>query len=306
MDDVQESDETSSLLEEEFLRRLEQLELTVRKATAGKLRGERRSRKRGIGVDFADYRNYVHGDDPRFIDWNIYGRLEKLFLKLYMEEEDLDLHILLDTSSSMEFGKHSKFLFARKIAAALAYVGLCGQNRVTIHPFSAAGGSSLGPIRGKRNIFRIFEHLEGLEVAGRTHLAAASRTWAVVAPRRGVAVLVSDFLDPGEGDLLGFEAALPYLAGRSLDVHAIHILSPEEVDPPFKGDVRLIDSETDLYTEISMGEPILKKYIRNLRGFLERIKSSCLKRGIPYLFTKSDASFERVVLDALRRGGLLR
>ncbi|MHC4599740.1 MAG: DUF58 domain-containing protein, partial [Planctomycetota bacterium] len=144
------------------------------------------------------------------------------------------------------------------------------------------------------------------ETEGRTHLGASSRTWALGAPRRGIAVLISDFLDPGAGDFLGFEAAIPYLLGKALDLHAVHVLAPEEVHPPFMGDVRLIDAETDLYTEISMGEPILRKYRRNLQGFLERIRALCLNRGIPYLFTTSDAAFERVVLDALRRGGLLR
>jgi len=301
-----EETDREALLGEEFLRRLETLDIVVRKAAAGKLRGERRSRKRGIGVDFADYRDYVHGDDPRFIDWNIYGRLERLFLKLFMEEEDLDLHILLDTSASMKFGDPTKFHFARQLGAALAYVGLTSQNRVTVQAFSASSQASLGPLRGKRNIFRFFDFLLGLEPEGRTHLAAASRTWALGAPRRGVAVLVSDFLDPGESGVSGFESSLPYLGGRALDVHAVHVLSPEEIDPPYKGDLKLIDGETNLFTELSMGEPILKRYRANLQGFLDTVRELCLKRGIPYLFTTSNTLFERVVLDALRRGGLLR
>ncbi|MHC5037933.1 MAG: DUF58 domain-containing protein [Planctomycetota bacterium] len=298
--------EKKVLLEEEFLRRLEQLEIVVRKAAAGKLRGERKSRKRGVGVDFTDYRDYVHGDDPRFIDWNIYGRLDRLFLKLFMEEEDLDLHVLLDTSASMGFGDPPKFTFARQLAGALAYVGLTSQNRVTLYPFSAAGPAPLGPLRGRRNIFRVFEFLDDLHPEGRTHLSATARTWALATHRRGVAVLISDLLDPGDDKTLGFELALPYLGGLTLDVHVIQILAQEEVAPALKGDVKLIDSETDLFTEISIGGPILSRYRRALNGFLGRIRELCLKRGIPYLYTTSDLLFERVVLEALRKGGLLR
>ncbi len=301
----EETDKTG-LLDEDFLRRLEQLDLVVRKAASGKLRGERRARKRGVGVDFSDYRRYVHGDDPRFIDWNIYGRLETLFLKLFVEEEDLDLHLLLDSSGSMAFGEPPKFGFAVRLAAALASIGLTGQSRVSIHLFSSARPPSLGPLRGRRNRMRLFEFLSGLTPEGGTDLAASARRWALAEPRKGIAVLLGDFLDPGDGETLGLEAALPFFGGRFLDVHAVQVLSPDEMRPPFKGELKLIDGEEDRFTDVSMGEPILKRYRDNLEGFLARVRDRCVGRGIPYLLATSDSSFERVVLDALRRGGVLR
>jgi uncharacterized protein (DUF58 family) len=277
-----------------------------RKAAAGRLRGERPSRKRGQGTDFADYRDYVHGDDPRFIDWNVYGRLDRLFLKLFVEEEDLHLHILLDTSASMAFGEPSPFDAARRLAAALAYVALVGQNRVAIVPVGEGAASPFGPVRGRNSAFRAFAYLQDLAPAGKTALAASARAWGLAAARKGIAVLLSDLLDPGDGTKTGFEEAVPYLAGRALDAHVIHLLSPGEIEPPLRGDLRLLDAETEEFAEVSIGEPILRKYRANLRGFLDRARTFCLKRGIAYAFAPSDTPFEKVVLEALRRGGLLR
>jgi uncharacterized protein (DUF58 family) len=298
--------ESAPLLDEEFMRRLDQLELVFRKAAAGRLRGERASRKRGQGTDFADYRNYVHGDDPRFIDWNIYGRLDRLFLKLFVEEEDLHLHVLVDTSASMGFGEPSKFDAARRLAAALVYVGLIGQNRVSVHPLGEGAPPPFGPVRGRNSAFRAFRFLQDLAPSGRTALAASARSWALARSRRGVSVLLSDLLDPGDGRIPGFEDALPFLAGRALDAHVVHLLSPVEIEPDARGDLRLVDSETDEFAEVSIGEAILRKYRSNLQGFLERVRAFCLRRGMAYLFAHTDTPFEKIVLDALRRGGLLR
>jgi uncharacterized protein (DUF58 family) len=301
-----ETRETTALLGEEFLRRLDQLELVFRKAAAGRLRGERPSRKRGQGTDFADYRDYVHGDDPRFIDWNVYGRLDRLFLKLFVEEEDLHLHVLIDTSASMAFGEPSKFDAARRLAAALSYVALVGQNRVAIVPVGEGAPAPFGPVRGRNSALRAFAYLQGLAPAGKTALAASARAWGLAASRKGVAVLLSDLLDPGHGTATGFEEAAPFLAGRALDAHVVQILSPDEIEPGLRGDLRLLDAETDEFAEVSIGEQILRKYRANLRGFLDRARAFCLRRGIAYIGASSETPFEKVVLEALRRGGLLR
>src|SRR4051812_2250612 len=140
------------LLSSEFMARLDQLDLTSRKLLAGKMKGERRSKRRGQSVEFADFRNYVIGDDLRFIDWNIYARLEKLFLKLFLEEEDLSLYILLDVSKSCDFGEPNKAFYIKQVAAALGYVGLVNYNRVHLTAFADGVVTETGALRGRTKV----------------------------------------------------------------------------------------------------------------------------------------------------------
>ncbi|MFM7131630.1 MAG: DUF58 domain-containing protein [bacterium] len=293
---------TEQLLTPEFMHRLDQLELASRRIVQGRLQGERRSRRRGTSVEFADYRNYAVGDDLRRIDWNIDSRLEKLFLKLFLEEEDLRVHTLVDTSLSMNFGTPTKLHFAKKIAAALSYIGMVHHDRVTIEAFaSSLQADGPGPMRARSQIRRLLHYLENMQPAGSSDMNAAIKAFATRNSGPGVVVVISDFLDKN-----GYETALRYLIARNFEVYVIHVLSPDEVEPPLTGDLRLIDSEDGDTAEITINAPLLDRYHRTVEAFKSGLREWCAQRGIHYTFTTSDSSFERLVLEYMRRNGLVK
>src|SRR5437588_8202963 len=167
---------TPPLLDPEFLARLEQLELVSRKIFLGRMKGERRSKRKGQSVEFADYRNYVVGDDLRFLDWNLYARLDRLFLRLFLEEEDLHVYLLIDNSLSMSFGSPTKLHYAKQVAAALGFIGLVNLDRVVVEAFNDRLVQSLPPLRGRRSMWRLMEFLQKLEPAGPSDLAKSLRS----------------------------------------------------------------------------------------------------------------------------------
>lgn len=289
-----------ALLTPELLRRLEQFQLLAQRRAKSSLRGERRSRARGQSVEFADYRNYVAGDDFRYLDWNLYGRLERLFLKLYEEERELPVHIFLDASESMSFGEPRKFLFAQQVAAAVGYVALCGFDRVTVtpypdHPEEAAARGALRSVRGKKSALTLFRNLEQLTAQGAADFNEALRRAALQTRRTGLAVVLSDFLDPA-----GYEGGLSALLGRGFQISAVQILSPEEVAPATYGDLRLVDAETGAQQEVTFGRYRLKAYQQTVANFCQRLREYCQARGIHFFRTRSDASLEQLLLRQLR------
>ena len=290
-----------TLLDAEFLRKLEHLALVSKRARLGVAKGERKSKRKGSSVEFADYRDYVQGDDPRHVDWNIVGRLNSLYLKLFEEQEDLTLHVLIDTSRSMEFGSPSKMDFARQMAAALGYIALSGYDRLSVEAFRGDSAVRLPACRGKASAGRLFAFLEGLEAEGGTSLGESCRSYMLRNRAKGVAVLLSDFLDPE-----GFEGCLRRLCMSRSDLYVIHVMSREEVDPQISGDLRLVDSETEAFAEISMSRALLKRYKEDLAGFQEALRRECLARNIVYVPAVSDMSFERLTLDVMRQGGLVK
>lgn len=292
---------TETLLNTDLMKRLEQLALVSRRMTAGRLKGERRSRRRGSSTDFADYRNYVPGDDLRFLDWKIYGRLERLFIKLFLEEEDLRVHILLDASPSMQFGEPEKLLYARQVAAALGYVCLAKMDSLTVKTFGGGLGQSFGPKRGKVNGPAYFRFLSSIEPAETTNLLQSFKTFAQTHGPRGLAIVISDFYD-----FAGFEEAFRQLFARDFEVLAVHVLSPEELNPTHQGDIRLVDCEFGATTDVSMGGNVKGMYGRALSAFCNGLKSYILGRGGYYLLASTELPFERLVLDVLRRKGILR
>jgi hypothetical protein len=264
------------LLDPAFMARLDQLDLLSRKLLAGKLKGERRSKRRGQSVEFADYRNYVIGDDLRFIDWNIYGRLDKLFLKLFMEEEDLSLYILVDVSKSCDYGNPNKAMYLKKVAAALGYVGLVNYNRVNVVAMSK------------------------LQPTGESHFAAACKRFALANRQKGVLVVLSDFYIKD-----GFETGLKYLAGGKYDLFAVQCLSPQEIEPDLTGDLKLRDIEDNDTAEVSITQPLLKQYKSNLNAYCLALKDYVTRRGGTYLFSSTAVPFDTLVLNYLRERGLL-
>ncbi|MFH1747247.1 MAG: DUF58 domain-containing protein [Planctomycetota bacterium] len=289
------------LLSPEFMTKLEQLEILSRKIFVGRLKGERRSKRRGESVEFADYRNYVVGDDLRFLDWNIYARLEKLQLKLFMEEEDLNITLLLDVSKSMDWGKPTKGLYIKRVAAALAYIGLVNYDRISIYGYSSTLAREMRGVRGRRLASQVFKFLQEMPLEGYSDFTAVAKRFAVRHTAKGVVIVLSDFMDKG-----GYADGLRYLLSRDLDLYVIQVLSPEEVDPTLVGDLKLRDVEDDDLAEVTISKPLLDRYKANLQSYCAELKDYCTRRGITYLFTSTRVAFDVLVMSYLRSRGLLR
>jgi uncharacterized protein (DUF58 family) len=294
-----------TLLDDDFIAKISQLEIVSRKIITGVLKGDRLSKRRGYSSEFADFRPYVSGDDLRFLDWNIYARLDRLFLKLFLEEEDLRLKVLLDRSPSMDFGDPNKLEYAKKIAAALSYIGLINQDRVQISGFASQTRSFFGPARGRRQVPRLFEVLQGIEAeeGESTDLESSCRDFAAGDRGGGVLLVITDFLDRS-----GFDAGLRYLlaGSRSTEIYVFHVLSPQEIAPELTGDLRLSDVEDGATVDISISAPLLKSYRRTLDHFREEVRDYCSGHGFHYIFTSTAVPFDKLVLEYLRRRGLVR
>ncbi len=292
---------TDELLDPEFMTKLDQLALVSRKIFAGKLRGERLTKRRGESVEFADYRSYVSGDDLRFLDWNIYARLNQLFLKLFLQEEDLHVSLLLDNSRSMDWGEPNKWLYARRLAAAIAYIGLINFDRVSLYAYSDGLGAQLTGVRGRRLMFKVMEFLTGTGCDGQNNLRTAAKQFAIRHPQPGIVLVLSDFFEKG-----GYEDGLRYLLGRNYDLYAVQILSPEEIEPRIVGDLRLTDVEDDDVAEVTAGRALINRYKLNLHAYCAQLKEYCTRRGVSYMFTSTDVPFDQVVLSYFRKRGLLK
>lgn len=291
----------ASLLDPDFMTRLAQLELVSRKIFAGKMRGERRSKRRGESVEFADYRNYTVGDDLRFLDWNILARLDKLFLKLFLEEEDLHVSLILDVSKSMDYGDPNKGLYARRLAAAIAYIGLTNYDRVSLYPYADGLVAEMAGQRGRSATPRMLDFLSRQDHYAASNLTLACKQYAVRHPQRGIVIVVSDFFDKG-----GYENGLRFLLGRDLDIYLVQVLAPQELDPPVVGDLRLEDIEDGDAAEVTVSRALLNRYKANLQSYCAALKDYCTRRGISYLFTDTTVPFDQLVLTYLRKRGLLR
>jgi uncharacterized protein (DUF58 family) len=288
------------LLSPEFLARLERMELVSRKIFRGRMKGERRSPRKGQSVEFADFRSYVPGDDLRFIDWNTYARLDRLFLKMFLEEEDLHLYLLLDTSRSMGFGQPSKLDFAKRLAASLGFIGLVRSDRVKIETIGQS--SSLGEVlRGRRSLWRMLSLLEALEPDGQTHLAPGIKNFCLRNQGKGIVVFISDLLDKN-----GYADALRYLTAQRMDSYIIHVLSAEELDPDIKGDLQLVDCEDHDRADVTISAPLLKRYKKTLDSFVASVRDFCNQRGMVYVLANNQMPFEQLVTGYLQKRGLVR
>jgi uncharacterized protein (DUF58 family) len=291
---------SKTLLDPAFMARLDQLDVMSRKMLAGKMKGERRSKRRGQSVEFADYRNYVVGDDLRFIDWNIYARLDRLFLKLFLEEEDLALYVLLDVSKSCDYGNPNKAMYLKQVAAALAYIGLVNYNRVSVVAMADGVVAETGALRGRRRVAQMIDFLQKLEPVGASHFTESCRRFALQHRQKGVCVVLSDFFIKE-----GFEAGLRYVAGGKYDLFCVQALSPQEIEPDLQGDLKLRDIEDDDMAEVSITQPLVKQYKANLNAYCLALKDFCTRRGGTYLFTSTAVPFDTLVLNYLRERGLL-
>jgi len=285
-----------TVLDEYFLRQLERLMLVTRKAVRGGMKGVRRSVKRGQSVEFTDYRNYTLGDDLRALDWNLYARLEKLFIKLFIEEEDVNVHILLDASVSMDGGSPDKMLFGKRAAAALAYVGLASYDRVSMAVLQGRVARRFASVRGTGRVFQVLADLSGVKPApGPTDLVSACRHYAAQITQRGPLLLISDLFDAN------VERAISELAGTRCDVAILHTLAPDELDPPLEGDVRLVDKETGDSVNVTADLFTLDSYKARLAAWQQRLEEVSTKRRVAYLPTPTTLPLADLVFAELRR-----
>jgi uncharacterized protein (DUF58 family) len=289
-----------AILDPTFLKKLERLSLVTRRPFAGQMKGEKRSVKRGTSVEFADYREYILGDDLRYVDWNMAARLDKLFVKLFIEEEDLYLALLIDTSKSMDFGNPKKLHYAARVAAALGYIGLSNYDRVSITAFAGGIGDSLPTKRGKAGVLPFFRFLNQLKASGETSFASAMKGFSSRAKSKGVAIVLSDFLDPQ------WPEGLRSLLARGYQVALIHTLDEEEILPTLLGDLRIIDSESGESKEMSVNPALLGRYTAALDQFCDDLETFANRYGMDYLRTSTSMPFEDVILKYLRQGGLIK
>lgn len=288
------------LLTPDFLRKIEQLSLVSRRLFPGKMRGERRSTRRGSSVEFADYRNYSTGDDFRRVDWNVYARLEKLFLKLFVEEEDLRVYILLDTSLSMSFGSPSKLLYTKRIAAALSYIALCGFDQVSVCALSEGKCSSMKPKRGKQSAIGIFDYLNNMISAGGTALPASVKDFCLRNAHPGLVIVLSDFLDPE------FSTSISSLVSRRFDVLMLQVLDEQEVNPTLVGDLMLVDCENGEKREVTITQSLLRRYRERLNELTNGLQKLSTTYGCGYVQVTNQTPFEDLVLGYLRQRGALK
>lgn len=291
----------SDLLSPALLAQLERLELVSRKVFRGRMKGERKSKRKGQSVEFADFRPYVSGDDLRFLDWNLYARLDKLFLKLFLEEEDLHFFALIDTSASMEFGEPTKLQYAKQLAAALGFIGLCRADRVRIETLGTSSQAPGPTLRGRQSLWRMTQYLDSIEPGQNVSLVEGVKNFCLRNTGKGIFVLITDLMDKA-----GYESALRYLVAQQMDVYVLQVLCPEELNPDVKGDLKLIDVEDNDVAEVTISRPLLDRYQRTLAAFIDGAREFCNRRGMNYLMTSTATPVDQVIGNYLRRRGLVR
>jgi uncharacterized protein (DUF58 family) len=291
----------STLFDAEFMRKLETLRLLARKVFRSPQQGERTTLRRGTSLEFSDYRRYNPGDDFRYIDWNVYSRLDRLFLKVFTAEEDLTVHILLDTSQSMHLGDPPKLDYARRVAAALGYIGLSNLDRVGVISFADELGTPMPPQRGRQQIFAMFRYFEALQSHGGTHLNRILSNYARQSTKTGLAIVVSDLFDAR-----GYERGLDALAYGNFDVLLLQLVDESEINPQYDGALRLCDVESTQQRRLTVNRRLLELYRQKVAEYFAQIEAFCAKRNIEYLRASTIVPFEDLVLQYLRRGFYLR
>ncbi|MCP3917518.1 MAG: DUF58 domain-containing protein [bacterium] len=284
----------------EFLKKLELLNVIAKKIMAGLLRADRKSIRKGVSAEFADHRPYVAGDDPRHVDWHLFGRLEEVFLKLFKEEENLHMSILVDASTSMDYGKEHKLNYAMKVAAALAYIGMSNMDSCNVLPFNTRLLEGRWGMKGRGKVFQLFDFIKDVEPSGETTMAAAFKEFVGRERRRGVVLVIGDFYD-----FDGYEQALKYLRYQKHDVYVIHVVDELEEKPDLRGDLRLMDAETDGFKEINVTDGLMTRYREAFEKLATDVERFCIRNEMGYVRARTDIPFDDLVLGILRRGGIV-
>lgn len=289
------------LFDDAFQRKLDYLALVSKRVFAGRMRAERRTKKSGSGVEFADHRDYQPGDDFRYLDWNVYQRFDRLLLRLYEEEEDLAIYFIVDASTSMAFGDGKKLRYAKRVAAALAYVGLANLDRVSIVGTTDKVTDRMQATRGKARIFKVFRFLKELDADGQTNLEDALKSFVAQNKRRGLVVLASDLFDPQ-----GFERGINVLRYNKFDPFVVHVVDEQDARPKLAGDVLLYDCETGDEREVTVTAKVLERFEGAYRTYLDDIDRFCTSKQVPYIRADVNVPFDELILRVFRRGGFLR
>ena len=289
------TEETPLFLEPDFLKKLERLRLIAKRLSWSGAKGEHPSVRRGFSLEFSDYRKYQSGDDLRYVDWNIYRRLERLWLKLFTAEEEMNIYLLLDSSRSMAEGNPPKIEYAKRIAAALGYIGLKNLDKVGGASFSADLIAPLSLGRGKKQILSLFNFLTAVSCEGETDLKASVQSFSALFARPGLVVVLSDLLDPH-----GWRAGFEELLTKRHQLLVIHILDDGELDLASRGDLSLFDVESERERRLFLDAELLKRFQEELQGYCEEIESFCRSRQMDYLRTTTSVPFEDFVLLTLR------
>ena len=289
------------LLSPAQIKTLDALALHARKAFTGASKGEKRSTKRGSSVEFADFRAYNSGDDIRRVDWNAYARTDKLYMKMFLEEEDLDISFLVDASASMSWGEPTKLRAACQIAGALGYVGLTNFDRVSAATFGEKLRSRFPPARGKGAAGQLFRWLETPQAEGVADFTEAARLLSLQSRRSGLAIVISDFLFPE-----GYQSGLKTLAARGFETTVIQLLAREELEPTLRGDLKLVDAEDGSIREVTVSASLLKTYKANLDAYTSDLRAFCLRYGMNYVLVGNDTTIEDVVGRMLRGVGVIK
>ncbi len=293
-----------ALFDESFLGHLGALTLVAQRIVSGRQRGERKTTKTGTGIEFADHRPYTDGDDIRNVDWGALARLNQVLVRQYEEDEDLPIHLVCDGSASMSTGDGSKYVHARRIVAALAYIGLANLDRVGVATASASHYTALPPTRGRAQIFRVLDFLRDAPHGGGTDITAVARRLIAEARKPGVSVIVSDFYD-----LAGAARALGMLRHRKHQVVCIQVLDRREFEPsqlPLRGDVALVDAESGARNDLTISEGALRRFRDAHEQFCRELSTRCRAQGIPYFRVDVRDDLPDVILRILRGGGVLR
>ena len=306
---------TQAGFDQEFLKKLEYLHIVAKKVFAGRSRADRRTRRAGTGIEFADHRDYAAGDDLRYLDWAVYGRMNRLLLRQFEQEEDLHIYLLIDTSTSMRLGaaagqpllvpgpdgRVAKLGYAAQVAAALAYVGLSNLDRVALYSFADGLREQLPSARGKGRIFKVFDFLAELQPTGQTDLLASLREFVQRIKRRGVAIVISDFYDHA-----GYEEGLNLLRYHRFEPAAIQIIDPREARPTLRGDIEIVDMETGELQPVTLSAALCAAFEREHAAYCQALAAFCSARGVGYIRADTNQPFDELVLRALRQGGFVR
>lgn len=288
--------ERASFFDREFLKKLERLHLIAKRLSWAGAKGEHAASRKGFSLEFSDYRRYQHGDDLRYVDWNVYRRLDRLLVKVFTAEEEMNIYLLIDTSRSMAEGNPPKLDYAKKVAAALGYIGLKNLDRVGGAAFSTCLHRPLALGRGRKQTLRLFAYLNQLSCADETQLRDAIHAFTNLFPRPGFVVIVSDLFDPS-----GWRAAFEELTAKRYQLLVVHIIDQQEVEPHSRGDVALVDVESGRERKFFLDDDLQRRFRGEIENYFHDIETVCISRKIDYLRTATQVPFDAFVLRLLRQ-----
>lgn len=294
--------EDEELFDEEFLRRLRKMFYKLRQRRRLEDKGKQHTPSTGFTQEFKEHRSYSPGDDFRSIDWRLYARLGKLFIRIYEDVEEFHLHILIDRSGSMMKPHGRKRVVALRLAVGLAYLGLINDHRVSLFSFRDDMTREMPPLNGQGHIHDILDRMRSLEFGGTTRLGSCLNAFRPHQDRRGMIFVLSDLF--GRGPEASLEAVRQHLSWRA-ETHVVHVLHPEELEPDLEGEVRLRDVETGEVRQMNLSKRDLQRYRDRFEQFVERLRQECLKREIDYFTWNTSEPFENAFISLLARGSSL-